>query len=206
MRSEFTRADANGNGKIDAADIEMHTAMTAAGIRQMMAMQIMGADLNGDGVVTADELRRKFRYDRRNFTNQNRAVAPSVDEQVEQHLQQLMKADLDKDGKITWSEAIEYAKAQPGYARSVEAGFASSARQILELAPGKPAITLAEIRPRQVSFSAASIPTITAPYRSTNSTSCASVSRASPSMMRSCACSRIPAWSATCRRPRRARR
>lgn len=145
LRSEFTRADANGNGKIDAADIEMHTAMTAAGIRQMMAMQIMGADLNGDGVVTADELRRKFRYDRRNFTNQNRAGAPSVDEQVEQQVQQLMKADLDKDGKITWSEAIEYAKAQPGYARSVEAGFASSARQILELAPGKPAITLAEM-------------------------------------------------------------
>jgi Ca2+-binding EF-hand superfamily protein len=152
LRSEFTRADADNNGKIDAADIETHAAMMAASLRLMHAMQIMGADLNGDGVVTADELRRKFRYDRRNFASQNRPGAPSVDEQVEQQVERLMKADLDKDGKITWLEAIEYAKSQPGYARTLETGIGASAHQILELAPGKPAVTRAEMEAAATAF------------------------------------------------------
>ena len=48
LRIEFNRSDANGDGKIDSADIDTHSAMAGAGMRMMQAMQIMGADLNGE--------------------------------------------------------------------------------------------------------------------------------------------------------------
>jgi Ca2+-binding EF-hand superfamily protein len=115
-------------------------------MRNAVAMQIMAADLDGDGAVTVDEMRRKYRYDRRIYAGQNHMPVASVDQQIEQQIERVMQADADKDGRITWVEAIEYAKKQPNYIRSLESGLVPVMRQLLMLVPdGKSAVTLADI-------------------------------------------------------------
>jgi Ca2+-binding EF-hand superfamily protein len=138
FRTEFLRLDADGNGVVDAADIELHGAVTAAGLRAAGALRIMNADLDGDGVVTEDELRRKLQYDRR-MTAAQQSVLPAParpainpDEQLEQEIRNLMSADTDKDGRVTWNEAIEFAKKQPNFAQAA-ASVGASARQLLAL-------------------------------------------------------------------------
>jgi EF hand len=57
-----------------------------------------------------------------------------------------MQADADKDGKVTWQEATEYAKKQPNYVRSIEFTFGRTIRQLMALAPaGKSAVTLTDL-------------------------------------------------------------
>lgn len=157
MRSEFSRIDADLDGVIDMGDIDAHAAMTAATFRLSWAMRIMTSDLDGDGAVTADEMRKRLRYDQRmNIGTQpppQRPGVPSPAERIEQQVQQMMAADADKDGRVTWAEAVESAKAEPQYARSDSFGLTLVARQILALAPeGKTAITRAEFEAAATGF------------------------------------------------------
>jgi Ca2+-binding EF-hand superfamily protein len=153
VRAEFSRLDADGDGKLDAADLESHAAIARATIRTSFAMQIMSADLDGDGAVTADEMRRKLHYDRRNQPTPNRPGAPSIEQQIEEQVQKWLQADTDKDGKVTWLEAIEAAKQQPNYSRSVEYSFGPIFSQLQELTPqGKSALTLADLEAAATAF------------------------------------------------------
>ena len=156
MRSEFARIDADADGKIDAADEAAHKAISATSFRTSMAMQTMYADLNGDGVVTADELRHKLLYDRRmmsSYTMQRGAAALSSSARVEQDVARLMGADTNKDGRVTWQEAIDFAKKQPGYDRINAYGLGTTTSQALALAPaGKTALTLAELEAAATAF------------------------------------------------------
>jgi len=145
LRQEFSRLDADGDGKLDAADLESHTIMARAMFRNSFAMQIMAADLDGDGFVTADEIRRKLHYDRRNVAAQTPPGTPSPEQQIEAQVRKWLQADTDKDGKVTWHEALEAATREPNYGRSVEQ-FGSLIRQLQELAPqGKSVVTLADL-------------------------------------------------------------
>jgi len=65
LRRQFAQADADGDGRISSADIELHGAVALAQARGFSMMQIMRADLDGDGTVTADEVRRMLRYEGR---------------------------------------------------------------------------------------------------------------------------------------------
>jgi hypothetical protein len=65
VRAEFRRLEANGDGKVDDGDVVLHDEIAAALSRNMLAQEIMSADLDGDGTVTAEELRRKKGYDAR---------------------------------------------------------------------------------------------------------------------------------------------
>ncbi len=156
IRSEFVRIDADADGKIDAADEAVHKAIGATSFRTSAAMRIMYADLNGDGVVTADELRQKLQYDRRMMSSYailHRAPAFSPDARVDQDVAKMMEADTNKDGRVTWQEAIDYAKKQPGYDRINAYGLGMTTRQALALAPaGKSAVTLAELEAAATAF------------------------------------------------------
>jgi Ca2+-binding EF-hand superfamily protein len=154
LRAELLRLDANGDGVIDSADVDLHNAIAAAVYRANAAMRFMNADLDGDGVVTEAELRLKLEYDRR----MSRAAQSDVrssgpgsssqnpDELITQEIRNLMAADADNDGRITWNEAIEFAKKQPYYERGATSGLAESARQLLPLATdGKTSVSLLDI-------------------------------------------------------------
>ena len=157
LRGEFARADADGNGTVDATDIDFHNAMNSASLRAMTALRIMNADLDGDGVVTENELRQRMSYERRlNAVMSNvgpRPGVPSAAERLEKEIKNFLTADADKDGRITWNEAIEYVKKQPNYARTVASGTGSPGRQLLALAPqGKSAIALPELEAAATAF------------------------------------------------------
>ena len=155
LRAEFIRIDADGDGKIDAADLAIHVAVSESMLRTSFAMQIMAADLDGDGAVTADEMRRKLRYDRRNPGAQspNPSQAAAVQQQIDAQIERWMQADADKDGRVTWQEAIEAAKKQPNYARAIDMAAGQAINQILALAPDdKKSLTLPQFEAKATAF------------------------------------------------------
>jgi Ca2+-binding EF-hand superfamily protein len=154
LRVELLRLDANGDGVIDSADVDVHNVIAAASYRANAAIRFMNADLDGDGVVTEAELRLKLKYDRRmNTATQSGAPLSgprsrdlNLNELVEQEIRNLMVADADNDGRITWNEAIEFTKKQPFYGENVTSDLATSAHQLLTLATnGKTSVSLPDI-------------------------------------------------------------
>jgi Ca2+-binding EF-hand superfamily protein len=130
LRQEFRQLDADADGVLTAADADMHEAVAIAQVRAMMATQILRADLDHDGVVTADELRRVLAYERR---LQN---APAGGQAIESEVRRLMAADKDGDGRISAAEAMGAADLQPENRRTAAAaasGTASRVRQLLTL-------------------------------------------------------------------------
>jgi Ca2+-binding EF-hand superfamily protein len=152
MRRDFANMDADHNGVVDASDVELHNVVSAATLRMGVVMRTFMFDLDGDGAVTADEVRRKLRYDMRMQNNQGFGRQTQA-ERIEQQVRAIMAADADHDGRITWNEAYEHAKKQPQYAQLERFGPAHSARQMIALAPaGKTSITLAELEAAATAF------------------------------------------------------
>jgi Ca2+-binding EF-hand superfamily protein len=148
LRQDFRRLDADGNGTLDAADAELHDQMTRASLVMPIAMRIMMADLNGDGVVTEDELRRRFQYDQRLQNSPSGTIAGNV----EQEVRKFMAADADHDGRITWDEAVAWFRKQGANPAGMY-GIGVTVRQVLSLAPsGKPSITLPELEEAATAF------------------------------------------------------
>jgi Ca2+-binding EF-hand superfamily protein len=140
VRSDFRNLDANSDDKLTPTDTEIHGVMQQASNRFIYAMMIFRADLDGDGVVTTEELERLLKYDRRNLiagatgTSEQRR---NLQEQFDNQLRQLMLADTDKDGRITFAEAIEHGKRHIPPAAVANAGFAERVRRALTLDPDK---------------------------------------------------------------------
>ena len=148
LRIELLRLDANGDGAIDAADADLHNTITAVAYRSNTALRIMNADLDGDGSVTEAELRTKFEYDRRMAAAGRPERWPSApdQDQVTKEIRDLMMADADNDGRITWIEATEFAKQQTNYVPNASSAYATQVRQLLPLATdGKTSVSLPEI-------------------------------------------------------------
>jgi Ca2+-binding EF-hand superfamily protein len=144
MRTEFARQDADANGVLDQTDLDFHTKMAEANMRLVYVMQIMAADLDGDGFVTEQELRQKLQYDQRR--NSMRPVdTAQQDRIVDQNIRRLMEADADKDGRISMKEAMDFPKSQAGYAQQMESSRAMM-RQMLALASdGKTSLVLTDV-------------------------------------------------------------
>lgn len=140
VRSDFRNLDANSDDKLTPTDTEIHGVMQQASNRFIYAMMIFRADLDGDGVVTAEELDRLLKYDRRNLiagATGSSEQRRNLQEQFDNQLRQLMLADTDKDGRITFVEAIEHGKRQIPPAAVANAGFAERVRRALTLDPDK---------------------------------------------------------------------
>jgi Ca2+-binding EF-hand superfamily protein len=141
MRSEFRMADADANGEISEADGVLLAQIAAASFRTMYFVQLFQADLDGDGVVTEDELRRWLTYGHHS-TGAQPAAGKTVEQTIEDQIRQIMVADYDHDGRITFAEALRYANSLPnmGELRQV------AVRQLLALAPPrKPTLSLADL-------------------------------------------------------------
>jgi len=141
LRREFRIADADADGEISEADVPLRVQFVRSAFRASFLAQFMRADLDGDGVVTEDELRRLLTYDR---SSANAALPPgkTAEEQVESQIRQIMVADADHDGRITFAEVLNYVNSLPNPAADYAA---KSVRRLLALAPaGKTVLTLAD--------------------------------------------------------------
>src|SRR5216683_3131112 len=65
LRNDFAQLDADGDGAITVADIALHDAVAQAAMVALEAQQTLVMDLNGDGVVTEDEVRQVLLYRQR---------------------------------------------------------------------------------------------------------------------------------------------
>jgi Ca2+-binding EF-hand superfamily protein len=144
-RSDFRNLDADADGTLTPMDAEIHKVIQGASTRFIYAMTLFRADLDGDGAVTPEEYERLLKYDTRNTSAINATAEQRrrTQEQLENMVRQLMQADTDKDGRITFAEAIEHGKRQNLPASIQNTGMAERARRALSLDPDNKAITAA---------------------------------------------------------------
>ena len=141
LRREFTSADSDGDGQITEADTVLPAQVAAATIRGMLFAALFHFDLDGDGVITEDEIRRTLTYER-NTGHMFPMFGATMVDPIETQVRKLMAADTDHDGNITVAEALAYVKSQPDNGLTA-ALLGNNVHQLIALAPdGKQALTL----------------------------------------------------------------
>jgi Ca2+-binding EF-hand superfamily protein len=106
-RAQFRLADVDGDGEISLADLDRNKAMTAATARAAVIAEYLRYDLDGDGVITRDEIASVETYAaQRGFTTRDTDIA--LRQRVEERVALRMRADLNGDGRIEWSELMAY--------------------------------------------------------------------------------------------------
>lgn len=108
---QFLQFDSDGDGRITNADTELRVLVTEAGQRAGRIMQFLSADLDRDGVVTLNELRRYHVFQRQVSNRRSDSPPLGQDAQIEAIVADYMRADTDKDGRITMAEMLASAKA-----------------------------------------------------------------------------------------------
>jgi Ca2+-binding EF-hand superfamily protein len=101
LRIDFVQLDADLDGKITQRDVDLHALIEAVALRSSALLSVMRYDLDGDGAVTEDEIRRIMRYELRSSANK---PAKKVDDTV----RSVMALDTDRDGKVSAAEAGKF--------------------------------------------------------------------------------------------------
>jgi len=145
-RNEFRQADADMNGVVDQADIDLHAKAAAAAMRMFFLAMFLPADFDGDGVITEEELRFFTRYRQR--TNvpapSGRTVSESM---VDIQLRRFKTLDLDGDGRVTVAELLKSGLSGPER-QALGSHPATQVRSLLSfVADGKTGVSLADIEP-----------------------------------------------------------
>jgi len=94
-RTEFAYEDADGDGAVSPADLVRRKELAAASLRAARLSSILRADLDGDGMVSREEMEKHG--------------IVRVDE--------IMRFDSNQDGKLDWQEMLAYARAGASPAR-----------------------------------------------------------------------------------------
>lgn len=132
---DFANLDADGDGKLTQRDVELHTLMEAIGFRLSGWTAVMRFDLDGDGFVTVDEMRRTAAYDfRASRAQAARGQSPlgGTEEIIDRMVTQVMALDTDKDGKVSLAEAAKFGEG-PQRQNAAINGHAVRTRQALTL-------------------------------------------------------------------------
>ena len=125
LRIDFTQLDADLDGKITQRDVDLHALMETVLRRNFALQSVMGYDLDGDGAVTEDEIRRAMRYYLRSSLNES-------EKKIDDTVRSIMALDTDQDGKVSISEAGKFTS--PEMQRNLGSpGEAGRARQALTL-------------------------------------------------------------------------
>ena len=150
MRIDFVMVDADSDGEITQRDVDLHTVMEGVQARKHAINMVMRYDLDGDGLVTEDEIRRSMTYDLRaqiGLATANKLNQPqlpdAVAKQIDNMVRTIVALDTDKDGKVSLAEAAKYGA--PGMQGRGTNGLAARARQLLTIdGASKAVLTLAE--------------------------------------------------------------
>jgi Ca2+-binding EF-hand superfamily protein len=152
VRIDFVMADADSDGEITQHDVDLHTVMEGVQARKHAISMVMRYDLDGDDLVTEDEIRRSMTYDMRariglaaaNKLDQPQLpTADAVAKQIDHAVRAILALDTDKDGKVNIAEAAKYGA--PGMGGRGTNGQAARARQLLTIdGASKGVLTLAE--------------------------------------------------------------
>ena len=139
MRTDFFGIDADSDGVITQRDVDLHTVMEGVQARTQAIQMVMRYDLDGDGFVTEDEIRRAMNYDMRGQIGMaannklNKPQLPTADaaaRQIEVMVRSIMALDADKDGKVSLAESGRFGAGDRGRGAN---GQAARARQLLTL-------------------------------------------------------------------------
>lgn len=152
LRGDFVMVDADSDGEIAQRDIDLHTVMEGVQARTQAMLASMRYDLDGDGFVTKDEIRRCMTYDLRGqiglaaVNKLNKPQLPTVDaigKQIDVTVRNIMALDTDKDAKVSLAEGAKFgASGNPGRGAN---GQAARARQLLTIdGASKGKLTIAE--------------------------------------------------------------
>jgi Ca2+-binding EF-hand superfamily protein len=142
LRIDFFRIDADADGRLTQRDVDHHELMRIIQERANAMAVVMRYDLDGDGAVTEDEIRRAMRYDLRselaqaavNLTGKPPApTAEALAKQIESNVRSIMALDSDNDGKVVSSDAPKLFQRTPRSAAVSQYGEAARARQALTL-------------------------------------------------------------------------
>ncbi|TMI99893.1 MAG: hypothetical protein E6G97_20050 [Alphaproteobacteria bacterium] len=112
-RNLFRIADANVDGVVSADDIEWFAVQTAMGARANIVAELLRYDINGDGVVTRDEIVEIETRNGRARRSLAGAVAQSeeaMQKAVDAAVARRMQADIDGDGRIEFAEMLAHAR------------------------------------------------------------------------------------------------
>ena len=139
LKHDFAFVDADRNGEANAADLEIHKAMVGQTNEQAyyFLMAAVRADLNDDGVVTEEELRRRLTYDER-----LRNSGPPHPRMLDHEVRQFLAADANGDGKVSFAEAKAHGDKLPAQ------GHKGNPRQLLPqllAMMGKSSLTLEDL-------------------------------------------------------------
>jgi Ca2+-binding EF-hand superfamily protein len=128
LRQDFSDLDANADGKITQVDVDLHVLMEEVVLHTYAAMGVMRFDLDGDGMVTEDEIRRASRY-------YFRSAVKGPQQHAEEEVREVMALDADKDGKVSFVEAGKYRYPEMLQTLGLP-GVSSRARRALTLESG----------------------------------------------------------------------
>jgi len=110
-RGQFGRLDIDGDGAVTAADEELDRARAAAVNRAAAIHGILQFDLDGDGVVTREEVADAFEV-RIAMMPVDRS-RPDFKKQFDGEIDKQMKADANGDNRIDGAEMMAFARQQP---------------------------------------------------------------------------------------------
>ena len=154
LRNDFVMIDANSDGEITQRDIDLHTVMEGVQARTQAIQASMRYDLDGDGFVTEDEIRRCMTYDLRGqiglaaankLNRPQHATADAIGKQIDAMVRNIMALDTDKDAKVSLAEGAKFGAS--GNQGRVANGQAARARQLLTInGASKGTLILAEYR------------------------------------------------------------
>ena len=137
LRGDFFQLDADSDGRITERDVDLHTLMESIQMRTAALNFVMRFDLDGDGAVTEEEVRRTMKYEMRaqlglaafNAAGSPIPAPPRSAKLIDETVRSVMALDTDKDGKVSFAEAGKYVL--PGLRLMGLAGQSARARQAL---------------------------------------------------------------------------
>ncbi len=123
MRNYFRTADANADGIVSAADLEWLSKQAAMSARANIVAELLRYDLDGDGVVTRDEIVEIEMRNARVRKGLGGAAAQSEEaaqKALDAVVARRMQADIDGDGRIELAEMLAFARRSATAAHPLE--------------------------------------------------------------------------------------